>query len=67
MASKDGMSSKGSNKKDLAWKYIFLNDPKDTNSITCLFGENETKSGIFITKQHQIGKKGNATRCLKCP
>ena len=25
------------------------------------------KGGIFIPKQHQIGKKGNVARCLKCP
>ena len=43
-----------------------MKDPKDTNSITCLFCGKETKGGIFKEKQHQIEKKGNATRCLKC-
>ena len=66
MTLEDGTSSKGFNKKDLAWKHNYLKDPKDTNSITCLFCGKETKGGIFKEKQHQIEKKGNATRCLKC-
>ena len=50
MTSEDVTSSKGSNKKDLNWKYNFLKDPKDTNSVTCLFCKNETKFGIFRAK-----------------
>ena len=59
MTSEDDTSSKGSNKKDPAWKYNFLKDLKDTNSVTCLFCGKETKGGIFRAKQHKIGKKGN--------
>ena len=67
MTSDDDTSSKGSNKKDPTSKYNFLKDLKDTNSVTCLFCGKETKGGIFRAKQHKIGKKGNAARCLKCP
>ena len=66
MTSTDGTSFKGSIKKYLAWKYNYLKDPKDINWVTCSFCENEIKGGIFLSKQHQIGKKKKKKRkCCK--
>ena len=56
-----------SGKKDMAWKYNFLADPKDKNSVTCNFCGKVTKGGIYRAKQHQIGGFKNVADCRKTP
>ena len=52
-------------KKKMVWKYNYLKYSNDINSITILSCRKETKGVIFRAKQHQIGKKETAERCLK--
>ncbi|XP_022031117.1 uncharacterized protein LOC110932064 [Helianthus annuus] len=44
-------------KSDSGWKYNYLVDPKDKNSITCKFCKKVTNGGIYRAKAHQI--RGN--------
>ncbi|KAH7658191.1 Ribonuclease H-like protein [Dioscorea alata] len=53
------------NKKDPTWKYNFLSDPNDPNTVTYMFCPKITKGRIFRAKQHQIGNFRNAKSCLK--
>lgn len=54
-------------RKDPGWKYNFLSDPNDTNTVTCSFCNKSTKGGIHRAKLHQVGGNRNAAKCLKCP
>ncbi|CAL9097945.1 unnamed protein product [Musa textilis] len=53
-------------KKDHAWKYNYLKDPKDPNAVTCMFCDKTTKGGIFCAK-HLVGNFKNTTAYKKCP
>jgi hypothetical protein len=54
-------------KSDPGWKYNFLVDPKDKNSVTCKFCKKVTNGGIFRAKAHQIGGNRNVRACHLCP
>ena len=53
-------------KKDPAWSYNYLKDPKDPNAVTCIFCDKTTRGGIFRAK-HLVGNFKNAAACKKCP
>jgi len=59
--------SSGSGRKDPAWKYNTLPDPKDINSLKCNFCGKITKGGVYRAKQHLVGGYRNAKVCPKCP
>ncbi|KAH7681554.1 Ribonuclease H-like protein [Dioscorea alata] len=61
------VSKQSSNKKDPAWKYNYLKDPKDPISVTCIFCDKTTKGGIFRAKLHQVGNSKNVVACKNCP
>ncbi|CAL9133133.1 unnamed protein product [Musa textilis] len=54
-------------KKDSAWTYNYLKDPKDSNAVTYMFCDKTTKGGIFRAKQHLIENFKNTTTCKKYP
>ncbi|KAK4423958.1 hypothetical protein Salat_1978700 [Sesamum alatum] len=56
-----------SSRKDPAWNYGSLPDPKNSNNVQCNFGSNVYKEGITRLKQHLIGGYRNAIICPKCP
>ncbi|XP_052178007.1 uncharacterized protein LOC127791885 isoform X2 [Diospyros lotus] len=60
-----GSSSSG--RKDPAWKYNTLPDPKDINCLKCNFCGKITKGGVYRAKQHLVGGYRNAKVCPKCP
>ncbi|XP_059661220.1 uncharacterized protein LOC132307463 isoform X3 [Cornus florida] len=60
------MLSDGS-RKDPAWNYSHLENPKDTNAITCNFCAKVTKGGIYRAKQHLAGGYRNVSACTRCP
>lgn len=60
-------SSESTNKKDPAWKYNVVQNPKDANSVQCVFCGKITNGGIYRAKLHQVGGNRNAKKCLKCP
>ena len=60
-----GSSSSG--RKDPAWKYNTLSDPKDINSLKCNFSGKITKERVYQAKQHLVGGYRNAKVCPKCP
>lgn len=55
------------NRKDPGWNYGKLINPKDTNSVQCVFCGKLLKGGIFRLKQHLAGGHRNAKACPKCP
>ncbi|KAK1407750.1 hypothetical protein QVD17_39376 [Tagetes erecta] len=65
--SKDHAESSSQSKKDPGWKYNYLKDDKDKNSVTCIFCMKVTTGGIFRAKLHQVGGNRNARACPKCP
>ncbi|XP_059658800.1 uncharacterized protein LOC132305137 [Cornus florida] len=60
------MPSEGS-RKDPAWNYSHLENPKDTNAVTCNFCAKVTKGGIYRAKQHLAGGYRNVSACTRCP
>ncbi|WOL10779.1 hypothetical protein Cni_G19538 [Canna indica] len=50
-------SSESTNKKDPAWKYNVMQNPKDANSVQCVFCGKNTNGGIYSAKLHQVGVK----------
>lgn len=42
-------------RKDLAWKYAYLADPKNRNDLTCNFCGKVAKGGAYRLKQHLVG------------
>ena len=60
-------STCGSERKDLGWKYAWLPNETDLNTIICIFCEKVTKGGIYRHKQHLVGGHRNAKKCTKCP
>ena len=61
------MASDNGKRKDLGWKYNYLANVEDKNSVTCLYCKKVTKGEIHRVKQHQVGNFKNTTECLKCP
>ncbi|XP_052210470.1 uncharacterized protein LOC127813510 isoform X1 [Diospyros lotus] len=57
----------GSGRKDPAWKYNTLPDPKDINSLKCNFCGKITKGGVYRAKHHLVGGYRNTKVCPKCP
>ena len=56
----------GSERKDSGWKYAWLPNEKDLNTIICIFCDKVTKGGIYRRKQHLVGGHRNAKKCMKC-
>ncbi|XP_059635849.1 uncharacterized protein LOC132278033 [Cornus florida] len=54
-------------RKDPAWNYSHLENPKDTNAVTCNFCAKVTKGGIYRAKQHLAGGYRNVSACPRCP
>ncbi|XP_073305730.1 uncharacterized protein [Primulina huaijiensis] len=54
-------------RKDLAWNYATLEDPKHTNKVKCNFCGKTTNGGIYRHKQHLVGGNRNTKTCSKCP
>ena len=59
------MASNNRRRKDPRWKYNYLANVEDKNSMTCLFCNKVTKRGIHRAKQHQVGNFKNTIKCLK--
>ena len=57
----------GSERKDMGWKYAWLPNEKDLNTIICIFCDKVTKGGIYRHKHHLVGGHRNAKKCTKCP
>ncbi|XP_059633699.1 uncharacterized protein LOC132276330 [Cornus florida] len=60
------MPSDGS-RKDPVRNYSHLENPKDTNAVTCNFCAKVTKGGIYWAKQHLVGGYRNVSACTRCP
>ena len=60
------MASDNGRRKDPRWKYNYLANVEDKNSMTCLFCNKVTKRGIHRAKQNQVGNFKNTTKYLKC-
>ncbi|XP_059632352.1 uncharacterized protein LOC132274986 [Cornus florida] len=60
------MPSEGS-RNDPAWNYSHLENPKDTNAVTCNFCAKVTKGDIYRAKQHLAGGYRNMSACTRCP
>ena len=50
----------GSERKDPGWKYFWLPNEQDLNTIICIFCDKVTKGGIYRHKQHLVGGHRNA-------
>ncbi|XP_059658609.1 uncharacterized protein LOC132304927 [Cornus florida] len=59
------MPSDGS-RKDPAWNYSHLENPNDTNAVTCNFCAKVTKGDIYRAKQHLAGGYRNVSACTRC-
>ncbi|XP_052171981.1 uncharacterized protein LOC127787936 [Diospyros lotus] len=60
-------SSSAGRRKDPAWKYHSLVNPKDLNTFKCNFCGKLTKGGVYRAKQHLAGGYRNVEICSKCP
>ncbi|XP_022007858.1 uncharacterized protein LOC110907140 [Helianthus annuus] len=67
MSSQNEAGPSGYQKSDPGWKYNYLVDPKDKNSVTCKFCKKVTNCGIYRAKTHQIGGNRNVRACNLCP
>ncbi|XP_073122785.1 uncharacterized protein [Henckelia pumila] len=56
-----------SNRKDIAWNYATLPDPKNPNNVCCCFCGKVTNGGIYRHKLHLVGGNRNVKECSKCP
>ncbi|XP_075508774.1 uncharacterized protein LOC142545457 [Primulina tabacum] len=56
-----------SNRKDIAWNYATLPDPKNPNIVCCSFCGKITNGEIYRHKLHLIGVNRNVKACPKCP
>ncbi|XP_075504344.1 uncharacterized protein LOC142541764 [Primulina tabacum] len=56
-----------SNRKDIAWNYATLPDPKNPNFVCCSFCGKITNGGIYRHKLHLVGGNRNVKACPKCP
>ncbi|XP_075503611.1 uncharacterized protein LOC142540977 [Primulina tabacum] len=56
-----------SNRKDIAWNYATLPDPKNPNIVCCSFCGKIINGGIYRHKLHLIGGNRNVKACPKCP
>ena len=56
----------GSEIKDPRWKYAWLPNEPDLNTIICIFCDKVTKGGIYRHKQHLVGGHRNAKKYMKC-
>ena len=61
------MTSDNGKRKDPRWKYNYLANVENKNSVTCLFCNKVKKGGIHRVKKHRVGNFKNTTKCLKCP
>lgn len=53
--------------KDPRWKYSFLADKKNKNSVTCKLCRKVTNGGINRQKHHLAGGNRNVKKCLQVP
>ncbi|XP_076889698.1 uncharacterized protein LOC143540556 [Bidens hawaiensis] len=53
--------------QDLGWKYSYMTNLEDKNTLTCKFCHKDTNAGIFRLKFHLIGGNRNVKKCDKCP
>lgn len=61
------MSGEVSNRKDPAWKYAHLVDPKNNkDKMLCHFCDKQINGGVYRIK-HLAGGHRNSKICLKCP
>ncbi|XP_076950168.1 uncharacterized protein LOC143623060 [Bidens hawaiensis] len=54
-------------RKDPGWKYNYLKNLEDKNTVTCKFCHKDTKARIFRAKLHHIVGDRNVKECDKCP
>ncbi|XP_073136974.1 uncharacterized protein [Henckelia pumila] len=56
-----------SGRKDIAWNYATLPDPKNPNNVCCPFCGKVTNGGIYRHKLHLVGGNRNVKECSKVP
>nr|DAD29242.1 TPA_asm: hypothetical protein HUJ06_030710 [Nelumbo nucifera] len=63
----EGNTSHEISRRDPAWKYCSLQDPNNTNPVTCKFCGKVTNRGIYRAKEHIVGGRKNVKGSTKCP